>query len=50
MTIKQLIPILSQFPEDTIVAHEVCGQREYESVELQKFEYDFYKKRVTLKN
>ena len=50
MTIKQLIPILSQFPEDTIVAHEVCGHREYESVELQKFEYDFYKKRLTLKN
>ena len=40
MTIKQLISILSGFPEDTIIAHEKYIQREY----------DFNKKRLTFKD
>lgn len=50
MTIKELISILSGFPEDTIIAHEKYMQREYESIELKSFEYDFNKKRLTFKD
>ena len=50
MTIKQLIYILSGFPEDTIIAHEKFMQREYESIELKGFEYNFNQKRLTFKD
>lgn len=50
MTIKELITILRGFPEDTIIAHEKYMQREYEPIELKRFEYEFNKKRLTLKD
>ena len=50
MTIKELISILSGFPGDTIIAHEKYMQREYESVEIKGFEYNFNQKRLTFKD
>ena len=50
MTVKELILILSGFPEDTIIAHEKYMQREYESIELKSFEYNFNKRRLTFKD
>ena len=50
MTIKELISILSGFPEDTIIAHEKYIVREYEPIEIKRFEYDFNKKRLTFKD
>ena len=50
MIVKELISILSGFPGDTIIAHEKYMQREYESIELKSFEYNFNKKRLTFKD